>query len=292
MSWDPLPSTFERARRREAYRRFAALVSGRGRRLPELDEIRDRIRLFDQNYVGIRPIEVNRIVGTAGQRTEFTKDWLPARDDVRVRDRWIELERAFPEGAFPPIQVYEFNGKYYVVDGHHRVALAKQKGVEFIDAEITQLRTPYALPEGADIGLMILVEQENLFLRESGLERARPEAQIKFSGANGYVELLELVRVHGYHLMRDRGEVLPDEEIAGDWYDHVYLPAVEAIRREDLATMFPSVTEADLFLYIWQRRRTIFPERGGLSLEEAARHVRAERGARLNTRVRRSTRVG
>ena len=65
MSWDPLPSTFEKARRKEAYRRFAGLVIGKRKpELPELDDIKSRIRLFDQTYVGLRPIPVARIIGT------------------------------------------------------------------------------------------------------------------------------------------------------------------------------------------------------------------------------------
>ncbi|MFN2417566.1 MAG: hypothetical protein ABR593_01405, partial [Candidatus Limnocylindria bacterium] len=71
-----------------------------------------RIRLFEQTYIGLRPIPVARIVGTAGRRTDFTKSWLPARPEVR--DRWVRLEKAFPEGGFPPIVAYEFNGSYYV----------------------------------------------------------------------------------------------------------------------------------------------------------------------------------
>ena len=72
--------------------------------------------------------------------------------------------------------------------------LAKQKKIDFIDAEITQLRAPYPLPENADIGKLITAEQENLFLSESGLERSRPDAVIRFSLARGYMELLEIVR--------------------------------------------------------------------------------------------------
>ncbi|MGI8708010.1 MAG: hypothetical protein ACR2LG_07415 [Actinomycetota bacterium] len=288
MSWDPLPSTFEKARRKEAYRRFAGLVIGKPKpELPELDDIKSRIRLFDQTYVGLRPIPVARIAGTAGRRTDFTKSWLPARPEVR--DRWVRLEKAFPEGGFPPIVAYEFNGSYYVVDGHHRVALAKQKKIDFIDAEITQLRAPYPIPENADIGKLITAEQENLFFSESELERARPEARIKFSLSRGYVELLEIVKIHGYHLMRERDEVLSPEEISGDWYDRVYMPAVSAIRDEGLTKIF-TVTEADAFLYIWQRRRAIFPERGGMTLEDTVRTVSAEKGGGLGPKARRAAR--
>ena len=287
MSWDPLPSTFEKARRREAYRRFARIVTGHGDgRLLPLDAVKDRLRFFEQSYVGIRAIPLKAIVGTAGRGKDFDKDFLPRR--AALRERWTRVERAFPEGGWPPIVAYKLGNSYFVVDGHHRVAIARQRRNEFIDAEVTELRTRYELPDGADIGLIIFREQQQLFMRDSGLERARPEAHIEFSQPHRYVEMLELVRLHGYHLMREREEVLPIEEIAGDWYDNIYLPTVDEIHQEKLEEVWPGQTEADLWLHIWQRRRAIFPERGGISLQEAVKTVGSERRGRARRRVGRT----
>jgi hypothetical protein len=278
VSWDPLPSTFEKARRREAYRRFARLVTGHGNgHLLPLDAVKDRLGFFEQSYVGIRAIPLKAIVGTTGRGSDFDKNFLPRRSDIK--ERWTRIERAFPEGGWPPIVVYKVGNSYFVVDGHHRVAIARQRRNEFIDAEVTELRTRYELPDGADIGLIIFREQQQLFMRDSGLERARPDARIEFSQAHRYIELLELVRLHGYHLIRERNEVLPIEEIAADWYDGVYMPTIEEIRRENLADAWPGQTEADVWMHVWRRRRAIFPERGGMSLQEAVRTVTGERRA-------------
>jgi hypothetical protein len=286
VTWDPLPSTFERARRKEAYRRFGRIVTGAGRELLPLDEVKTRLRLFEQNYVGIRPIPVDRIVGTASRTGDFDRSFLPTRRDVR--ERWTRIERAYPDGGFPPIVVYKVRNSYFVVDGHHRVAVAKQRGIDFIDAEVTELRTHYPIPEGADVGRIIYAAQQQLFMDESGLDRACPEATITFSRPQGFMELLELVKVHGFHLMTEQGRVLSTEEIASDWYDRVWLPTIEAIRREHLLEAFPRNTEADLFLWVWQRRRAVFPERGGMSLEDAVRSVSEEEGRRIGVRARRA----
>ena len=287
MSWDPLPSTFEKARRKEAYRRFGRIVTGRrDRRLLPLDEVSKRLRMFEQHYVGIRPIPVRDIVGTAGRMGDFDKEFLPLRRNTS--ERWKRLERAYPDGNFPPIVVYRLQDSYFVVDGHHRVAIARQRKMDYIDAEVTELKTRYPIPKGADLGRIIYAAQQQLFMEESGLDRARPEANIVFSRPNGYVELLELVKVHGFHLMMERGQVLPVDEIAGDWYDRVYRPTVDQIRAAGLQTAFPGTTEADLFLYVWQRRRAIFPETGGMSLEETVRSVSEQEGRRAATRARRA----
>jgi phosphopantetheinyl transferase len=78
------------------------------------------------------------------------------------------------------------------------------------------------------------------------------------------------------------------EEIAQDWYDRVYLPTVMKIQEERLQEAFPRTTEADLFLYVWQRRRAIFPETGGMSLEDTVHSLSREEGRRLGLRARRA----
>jgi ParB-like nuclease domain len=277
-------STFRKARRREAYRRLSQ-IAGRGgsRPLLSLDEVSRRLRAFEQSYVGVRPIRVADVVGTVSRVDDFDRDFLPKRS--KIQERWQNVERMYPEGDFPPIVVYELDGRYFVVDGHHRVAIARQRGIEFIDAEITRLRSRYPLPADADISAVIMAEQQRRFMEESGLERARPEAQIEFSRPQGYIELLEHLKIHGFHLMMERASLCTMEEIAGDWYDRVYLPTVEVIRREGLHDLWPKATDADLFLWVGQRRRELFPERDDLGIEEGVRAARE-----IEAKPRRTTR--
>ena len=289
MTWDKLdqPSTFEKARRKEAYRRFTRIV----KRQPDstllpLEELQNRLRMFEQSYVGIRAIPIDGIVGSADRASEFDQRFLPKTS--RTRDRWKHLERTFPGGDFPPITVYQVDRSYFVVDGHHRVAIAKAKGLATIDAEITRLKARYEIPRDLDMGELIRLEQQRIFMSESGLERARPEATIEFSRPPGYVELLELVKLHGYNLITERQELLPIEEIAADWYDRIYLPTIEAIKREGLREAFPQVTEADQFLWIYQRWRHLFPERGPASLEDTVQTHAAERSSGVSAKARRA----
>jgi hypothetical protein len=282
-------STFDRARRREIYRQLGRIVRRSGpRELLELDEVRRRLRLFDQTYVGIIPIPVNNIIGSTERNTAFDRDFLPLRADVR--ERWREIELAFPDGEFPPIAAYKVGDSYFIEDGHHRVAIAKQMGIEYIDAEVTELRARYEIPEGLDIGEIIHAEQRRLFLEESGLDRACPEARIELTRPDGYVELLDTVKVHGYHMMFKRGEVVSTEEIARNWYEHEYVPAVDAIRSEALHEAFPHCTDGDLFLWAYERRRRLFPELGSLSLEDVARREGRERSRPSGRKGRRNPR--
>jgi hypothetical protein len=110
---------------------------------------------------------------------------------------------------------------------------------------------------------------------------------MRLSRLAGYLELLENVQVHGYHLMLAAGSALEPAEIAGDWYDTIYLPALEAIRRDGLDRAFPDATEADLFLRLHRRRRDLFHDCGCPPLDATVRDAAAEAGASSRRGLRR-----
>jgi hypothetical protein len=126
------------------------------------------------------------------------------------------------------------------------------------------------------VAVLVHMEQARIFLDESGLGEARPDALIEFSRPEGYPKLLEVVRVHGYVMTQGRGELLGPEQIAGDWYDNAYVPAMRIIRDEGLREAFPWKTDGDLYLYVYQRRRNLSPTRGRMDFRQAAQAVKAE----------------
>lgn len=283
-------TSFGRARRRSVYRRLGRLVGGRGTRvLLPLDEAEKRLRPFNRSYLGLRTIPVSQIVGTDGRGGDFDREFLPRRPHVGAR--WRRVEAAFPEGNFPPIVAYLLGDAYFVVDGHHRVALARQLGTKAIDAEVTELRARWHLPADADLVELVHAEQERIFMEESGLGDALPRTQIRVSRPGAYIELLENVQIHGYHLMLDAGGSLSKGEMAADWYEQVFRPGVEAVRGEGLQRSFPDATDADLFLSVYQRRRQLFPDCGCPPLSETASALAAERSSRRRRRRRPAPRL-
>jgi hypothetical protein len=267
-------STFGRAWRKKSRRRVAASV-GLGQDTEELlplDEVTRRLRLFEQSYRGVRPIPVSSIVGTVDRNGDFDRDFLPRRSTMQ--GRWDRVEHVIEEGNAPPIAVYELEGRYFLVDGHHRVAIARQRGIEYLDAEITTIRTRYPLPAGADIAQVIHSQAEHVFLDESGLAEVRPDARLQTSRPGAYLELLEHVKAHGYELSARLGRLVPKDEVAAHWYDKVYEPTLATIREHGLPELFDTATEADLFLAIQRRMRLIYFEREAPSLEETVREAK------------------
>lgn len=81
----------------------------------------------------LRPIPLDAIVGTVDATTDFDARFRPATD--RVSARWQSVARAHRSGrALPPIAVIERGDGYYVLDGRHRVSVARALGHHDIDA--------------------------------------------------------------------------------------------------------------------------------------------------------------
>jgi hypothetical protein len=225
-------------------------------------------------YHGIQEILVDRIVGTVDRTDEFDRDFKPRR--VLSRNRLAQLRRAAADGPLPAIVVFEIGGAYFVEDGHHRVALAREQEAEFIDAEVTSLLTDYVIDPDVDVSRLIHTEEQRWLLQETGLGEARPDVSIQFTLVDGYTQLRDVIEAYGYRLMQACGELLPPAEIAGRWYDSVYLPGLEAVRRAGLPRLYASwhSTDADLFLWVYQLRRDLRAGDHHLDFDAAARHAR------------------
>lgn len=267
---------FSKARRKEAAKKLRKAMT---RTEPDdgllpLEEVQDRLGLFAQHYGGLHAIPVESIVGSIGRSDEFDRDFLPKTD--RLKARWEQLERAYPYGDFPPIEVYQVGDAFFVIDGHHRVGIARQRGIEFLDAEVTVLTTTEKFDPGTDLGEVIMLQQRKQFFEKSGLGAARPNADIRFTRPQGYNQLLERVKIHGFHEMQARGELMTMEEVAADWYDRVYEPRIERIKEVGLPELLPDVTESDIFLMLHERRHSMFPSRGTASFDDAAEDTAAD----------------
>jgi hypothetical protein len=249
-----------------------------------LDEVRRRLRITGQSHAGLMPIPVERIVGSVDRSADFGRDFSARKSFSR--SRLAALKRAFPDGDLPPIEVYEAGGSYFVADGHHRVVLARERGIEFLDAEVTRLQTNYELPPDADVGRLVHTEQQRALFEASGLAEARPDAEIVFARPRGYPELLETIKAHGYDMaVRDGGTLPPKAAVAADWHDTVYEPGIDAVRRAGLPVEHPYKTEADLFLWAYERRRDLRVTDPEATFDDATALMRREGVGRKDRKV-------
>jgi hypothetical protein len=238
------------------------------------DEVSRRLALSRRSYLGLQEIPIDRIVGSVDRSADFRRDFRPQRR--LSRSRLAGLRAAFPDGVMPAINVFEVGGAYFVEDGHHRVALARERGADYIDAEVTRLETSYEMGPEMDVSQLIHTEQQRKLLDQFGLSRARPDAVIEFTFVDGYTQLEEIIKAHGYDLARRGGGLPTPEQVGADWYDTVYRPGLDAVRRAGLPELYASwnPTDADLFLWVYKLRRDLRGQDATVDFDAAASHAR------------------
>jgi hypothetical protein len=282
---------FDAARYRAFRRAVRATLTGRPRRLISLDQVLEAAGREGQADRGVREIPLDRVVGSAGQAK--THDFDPAFLPVsrRLRHRWARVYTAMVEGEeIPPIDVYQVGDNYYVIDGHHRVSVARSLGRDSIAARVTEVRTRAPLGPGVDASELLRAAEYASFLETTQLDRLRPDARLECSRLGRYDEILKHILGHRYFLGLEGREVtLP--EAAASWYDTVYLPIAELIREHRVLEQLPGWTEADLYVEI-TRRWLELSEAGEEAGPHQAVHSLLDEEARRWWRRRRLIRLG
>jgi hypothetical protein len=264
-------TAFTAARRRAFFQRILGFFTGRQPEpLLSFDQVRDKLKIRGQHFLGTQTIPIDKIVGTTGRYTEFNRAFLPTQE--HIRDRWKHMyEVAHSFEGFPPIDVYKIGDAYFVRDGHHRVSVLKELGSPTVEATVTELETPVPLPADIHAADLDLKEEYAIFLQQSGLARVRPDAVIEFTLPGQYLKLHEHIAVHRHFLGLAEQREIPYPEAVARWYDDVYMPVVRIIREERILDLFSGRTEADLYLWISEHQYYLRERYGqDVPLEEAA----------------------
>jgi hypothetical protein len=101
-------------------------------------KVQDCDGTFDRIDRGVGSVPLKQIVGSVGKCLDFDSEFKP-KSHVPL-DRVISIKRAMIEGkSLPPVLLYKINEEYYVMDGNHRVAAAKELDSLNITAKIVEL---------------------------------------------------------------------------------------------------------------------------------------------------------
>lgn len=110
--------------------------------LPYLYDVQPEARSARPVEVGFQTIDIADIAGTAVGGGQRGGDFLPLKPSRTTNwaARWQRLRKAYDNLAvLPPIDVVKNAGKYWIVDGHNRVAMALYNGQVAIDANVVEL---------------------------------------------------------------------------------------------------------------------------------------------------------
>ena len=139
---------FREARRRAAMEGIIARLTGRSVELLSFEDVRRKLKVEGGAGRERRPIPLDAIVGSVGRYNDFSRSFLPKNKSDE--ERWTGVKTAMKKSTgLPPIEVYQIDQAYFVVDGNHRVSVARRQGAETIEAFVTVCHTK--VPLGPDV---------------------------------------------------------------------------------------------------------------------------------------------
>ena len=203
---------------------------------------------FDHIDRGICTVPLDQIVGSVGRYHDFDSQFK-LKDHVPP-DRLISVKRAMRQGkALPPVKLYKIKDEYYVLDGNHRIAAAKEFGYSDIQAKIVEFIPSINTLEN------ILYREKSEFMEKTGLTHS-----IELTEVGQYPHLMEQIDAHKVYMETAERPGVTLAEAAEDWHRTIYLPLVEIIRKGNLLPSFEGRTVDDLYAYIsfhqWEKGRT------------------------------------
>lgn len=251
---------FQSARRRASIQDILARLRGKSAQLLSYEEVAEKLKLRVRAERGTKNIPLDSIVGSVGRYTDFTRTFLPLRNEDR--DRWARVKAA-AEGdmGLPPIEVYQVGEVYFVIDGNHRVSIARQMGSKTIEARVIEVRTNIPLTPDVQADDLIIKAEYADFLDSTRIMDLRPNVDLSVTIPGGYQKLLEQICADECLVEQNgRSEFVP--EAVEDWYDNTYLPLAETIRDRGMLRWFPGRTITDLYIWISENRAALERELG------------------------------
>lgn len=108
--------------------------------------------LLGRADMGVQSVPTEKVVGSVSRWQTLRSDFFYRRGQAMTA-RYRRVGKAMEQGTeLPAIDVYKIKrppqtpsttppvSEYYVVDGHHRVAMARQFGRAFLDARVVEYR--------------------------------------------------------------------------------------------------------------------------------------------------------
>ena len=229
--------------------------------LVDFSSVEKNLRKCHLKPRGIHAIEISKIVGSLGRYNDFHKNLMPKRTARNLR--YDSIKEGMLNGTnLPPIKVYQVLDSYFVIDGHHRVNVAKNElKAKYIDAEIIEVNfemdlkpnKKYASYTDQTQSFLIRLE-ENAFEKKTFLVNKILRYPIKVTELTSYAKLYEEIEDFYEEFEKDTFIKRAFIYASYHWYEHRFLPAVNLMEKESILSYFPRRTHADLYVWIQQHK--------------------------------------
>jgi hypothetical protein len=224
--------------------------------LLQFEDVRQKLRLADAHYVSLQDIPLDQIVGSVGRYQDFTRAFLPRRDNLKAR--WRQVQHLVTRGGgLPPIELYKVDQVYFVRDGNHRVSVARQQRAPTIQAHVWEYETQVPLDADTDLDDWLGKAAQAAFMERTRMAGLCPDVHIRLTQPDGYEELLCDIEAYQHILsIIDERQVAFDEAVTL-WCEMRYAPIIDIIRQRHILQEFPSRTEGDLFLWLSRNQQEL-----------------------------------
>ncbi len=276
---------FRDARRRGALENIWGSLTGSAKHLIQFQHVEEQLHYEHAAKLGLVDIPLDAIVGSVSRPSDFTRKFFP-RDAVDPA-RWQRVKKVMDQ-AIRPIDVYQVDQAYFVLDGNHRVSVARQRGMTHIPAYVTKIESSVPLTPDDDIEDLIIKNQQVRFRKDTGLNNLRPDLEFATSFPGSYQQLREQISSHQLNLELWHHYPYSFNEAAESWVEEVYLPVLQTVSQSGLLRDFPARTPTDLYIWLTQYQKEI-SQQYGWKIEPAAAvdSLAAAYGNRLGHRWRR-----
>ncbi len=247
---------FHQARRKAATEEFLARLRRQPVELLNYDAVRDLVGGAETDNQHLQDIPIDAIVGSVNRFQEFTRSFLPRREDTLSRWASVRLNLAEARG-FPPVKVYQIATAYFVIDGHHRISVARQAGAKTVPAYVTEVQTRIPFDPDEPLEKLILRTEQMDFLDKTRFDELRPNEVLEVSEPGRYPQLLEHIQVHRYFMGLDQKRPVGMREAVEHWFETLYLPLIWIVRERGVLREFPDRTETDLYLWVMEHREAL-----------------------------------
>ena len=274
---------FQSAHLRGKLQGVLARITGRSNELLSYEEVAEKLKLQGRSDKGVQMIPVDAIIGSVGRYTDFTRTFLPRRSGDQ--QRWANVKTVTMDPVsegLKPIEVYKVSDVYFVVDGNHRVSIARQEGWKSIEAHVIEIQTDIPLTPDVQPEELIVKAEYADFLEQTGMNKSQDPIDLKITIPGGYQKLLDEISARRRQMEEQHQDYLL-QEAAESWYREIYMPFAEAVRERGMMRWFPERTMTDLYVWMSEHRDELQKELGWTIRPEAA----AE--AVIQTKNRRAT---
>lgn len=231
--------------------------------LVDFSSVEKNLPTYSLKNKGIQAICIDNILGSLGRYADFSESFLPK--NFTRSSRYEHIKSLMEQGIdLAPIQVYQILDSYFIIDGHHRVAIAKNEfKAKYIDAEVMEVNFNFKLLK--DKNYIFDSEQTKNFLIKLESYAFKKSTMLN---NNILIKPLIVTELKSYAVLEQEildfkqnyrnGELTKKSMmyVSYKWYEERFLPAVRLIETEKILSKFSNRTYTDL--YVWIQKHKYF----------------------------------